>query len=271
MKDNHSHYQGDIYEENDRYGGGDVPKAKSTDTEEVAGRIGTVLDTVKKVRKFSWKDLIDGMFKIMFLIICVLGISFGWYCIQHTDDIIKYFIDRGTAIQTEQHDQRFFQRMEMSRTIKFRLDNMYREVTDVDRIYIIEFHNGSSNLADLPFCRGTMTYEYFDESRNDICGMKDNWGNINLGNFFNTVCAETRWSGSVDDVREIDVQFYHKLMVNDIKNLAMVTLYNPYGKPIGVMGIGTGSKKVSKETNDKNMRVLLKYSQSISTELSMGS
>lgn len=245
-------------------------KNGKTEVEEIAGRIGTVLDTVNKVRKFSWKDIIDGMFKIIFLIVCILGISFGWYAVKHTDDIIRYFIDRSTAIQTEQHDQRFFRRMEKSKTINLQLKNMLRDSEGVDRVYIIEFHNGSSNLVDLPFCHGTMTYEYFDDTKSNLNNIKDNWGNINLGNFFNEVCNNAKWMGDVEEVKNIDNIFYYKLKANDIEYLEMVALYNHNGKPIGVMGIGTESKNMSEDKANKNMRILIKYSQSISAELASG-
>lgn len=213
----------------------DAPQ--QNDTKDMLTRVGSVLDTVNRVKKFSWRDLIDGVFKIMFVIVGVLFISLGTWGVTHVDDIIKYFIDKSTTIQTEQHDQRFFHRMEVTAAINAQLKNMYNECTELDRIYIIEFHNGSSNLSDLPFCHGTMTYEFCNPNPS-VIPMKDNWGNISLGNFFNTVCHDTLWMGSVDDVSEIDEKFYFKLKTNNIEYLEMVALYSPSGKPIGVMGIG---------------------------------
>lgn len=252
--------------ENKDYPTTDDRNNKNTD---IFDRVDTVLTTVKTVKKFSWKDLTDGVFKIIFIVMGILFISFGTWGITHVDDIIKYFINKSTDIQTEQHDQRFFHRMEVTSAINAQLKNMYNECVDVDRIYIIEFHNGSSNLSDLPFCHGTMTYE-FCAPGGDVIPMKDNWGNIKLENFFNEVCHDTLWCGTTDDVKCIDERFYFKLKTNNIEYLEMVALFSPSGKPIGVMGIGTGTRDVTSEQIINNKKILLKYSQAIATELSSG-
>lgn len=235
---------------------------------DIADKIETVISTIDKVRKFSWRDLANGFMKIIFLIACIIVISFGWYGVTHTEEIIKYYIEQENTIRTEQHDKRFYQRLEKSKTINLQLKNMYEETIDVDRIYIIEFHNGSSNLADLPFCYGSTTYEFY--SNTELTGSKDHWSNIEniqLGNLFNEVCSKAKWIGSVDDVRRIDNKFYHKLASSDVEHIGMVALYNSFGKPIGVVGIETTKVKVTEAEANKNMKVLLKYSQIISSEL----
>ena len=73
-----------------------------------------------------------------------------------------------------------------------------------------------------------------------------------------------------EEVKNIDNIFYYKLKANDIEYLEMVALYNHNGKPIGVMGIGIENKNISEDKANKNMRILIKYSQSISAELASG-
>lgn len=235
---------------------------------DIADRIETVISTIDKIKSFSWKDLADGLLKIIFLIACIIVISFGWYGVTHTEEIIKYYIEQENTIRTEQHDKRFYQRMEKSKTISLQLKNMYAETDEVDRIYIIEFHNGSSNLADLPFCYGSTTYEYYANNNSQSC--KDHWSNIEniqVGALFNEVCSKAKWIGSTEDVRHIDNKFYHKLASSDVAYVGMVALYNSFGKPIGVMGIETTKENVTEAQSNKNMKVLLKYSQIISSEL----
>ena len=235
---------------------------------DITDRIETVISTIDKIKRFSWKDLVDGLLKIIFLIACIIVISFGWYGVTHTEDLIKYYIKQENTIRTEQHDKRFYQRLEKSKTINLQLKNMYVETVCVDRIYIIEFHNGSTNLADLPFCYGSTTYEYYANENSQ--GGKDHWSNIEniqLGNLFNEVCSKAKWMGSIEDVKLLDNKFYHKLAGSDVTYVGMVALYNSFGKPIGVIGIETTSANITEVQSNKNMKVLLKYSQIISSEL----
>ena len=96
----------------------------------------------------------------------------------------------------------------------------FLEKTRADRAFIIELHNGSNNLNGVPFLHGSVTY---DKSREGLEPIDEDYQNLSLSRFSMSTYLHANYSymGSVEKLSTID-----KLVSNDVKYLAVMTLHN---------------------------------------------
>lgn len=214
-------------------------------------KITAVLDLIDRIKSIKWKELIDVLFKS----IIVLGIGGILLC---PEVIIKYCMNISERIAMEQHQELIDKRVENTPMINSNLELMAKTL-DVDRTFIIEFHNGNNNLAALPFWWGDMTYEY---SNKGCFGIRDNWMNISLTRypFVNHLAECTYWCGNIDEISKVDEGFAKKLNADDADYVAFILLYNSDGKPLGVLGAANMTTDTNVKKDDV-IKTLLRFSQ----------
>ena len=218
------------------------------------------LDLLDRIKALRWKGIIDGMFKLLFLVCFAMGLKF----IINPRPTVEYYISLQEKIQDERHQELINKRVANSPKINDEL-NLLQATLDVDRTFIIEFHNGTNNMAMLPFWWGDMTYEVV---RNDVYCVRDNWLNISLTRytFLTTLIENNCWYGSVQDIAKIDEGFAKKLIADDVAYVAFILLYNTDGKPLGTLGVANIEGHVGHTHNINNAivsRNLVKFSQII--------
>lgn len=109
-------------------------------------------------------------------------------------------------------------------------------VTESDRVWLIEMHNGSHNIASgLPFLFGSMRIE---ETRPGIPNVDEEYSDFSLSKygFIAELLQRGYFYGSVEQVKEIDERMYYKLKSNEVNELALLVL-SCGSKPLGVIGI----------------------------------
>ena len=105
----------------------------------------------------------------------------------------------------------------------------FLEKTKADRAFIIELHNGSNNLNGVPFLHGSVTY---DKSREGLEPIDEDYQNLSLSRFSMSTYLHANYSymGSVAKLSTIDKKLSTKLIANDVKYLAVMTLHNGYNE-----------------------------------------
>jgi hypothetical protein len=85
-------------------------------------------------------------------------------------------------------------------------------------------HNGTNNVAGLPFIYGEMTYE---EVRSNISHVDEDYTSINLSRFSFPMFIEKNhiWYGTVDELKAIDPKISGRLASNDVTYLAIIDLH----------------------------------------------
>ena len=101
----------------------------------------------------------------------------------------------------------------------------FLEKTRADRAFIVELHNGSNNLNGVPFLHGSVTY---DKSREGLEPIDEDYQNLSLSRFSMSTYLHANYNyiGSVEKLSTIDKKLSAKLVSNDVKYLAVMTLYN---------------------------------------------
>lgn len=150
------------------------------------------------------------------------------------DDTIQGAIDKNQKEQTEAHDRAVERRYANSPKI----DQILNEVLykyGADRVCVVEMHNGTKNVAGLPFIYGEMTYEV---CREGILPVDADYTQFNLSRLsFPTFMFEhNAFCGGMGDLGRIDEKFADRLLVNNSTYLCGYTLHGS-DNVIGYFGV----------------------------------
>lgn len=146
-----------------------------------------------------------------------------------------YLLDRVSEIQSEKHTQAVGRRINADKQIMLLLETALVH-TDADRVWLIEFHNGSANLASgLPFLYGSMRLEVVSEGTMPV---EEEYTDFSLSRFplMTKLISDGYHYGSVEDIAKLDNKLYHKLCSNNVHDIAMLCIYNG-DTPLGILGM----------------------------------
>lgn len=190
---------------------------------------------------------------------CVL---FTAISLLNIDKTVQNAIDNHTEAEIEAHDRAVEKRYENSPKI----DRILNEVLykyGADRVCVVEMHNGTKNVAGLPFIYGEMTYEV---CREGILPVDADYTQFNLSRLsFPTFMFEhNAFCGGMNEVNRIDDKFAERLMVNNSTYLCGYTLHGA-NNVIGYFGV-IWCGGAPNETNQL-MKDLSAYAQKLSVLL----
>lgn len=186
------------------------------------------LNLLDKVIEFSNKHSLKAIFKSIFVTLIVCA---SVWIMSNPAVVVDYV----TEYQKEQHDKAM--RTRETATIKLHAlcnDLLYR--TDADRVWVIEFHNGKSNMANgMPFDFGIMTIEH---TKDNVCSVQEEYRDFPVSYYplIYKIYDEGFWYGKVDDLKPLDKKLYYKMKSNSTEYLACLELYAD-NKPLAILGV----------------------------------
>lgn len=183
--------------------------------------IGKTIEMIEKYGK--WK-----------FIQAVLVLSIGLYLaysITNMGDIVRDVVNdevpaviKGEAEKSKiMHDNA----LQIRRNIKSDIDNLLNKTladTGADRIFVLEMHNGTNNPSGLPFLYVEMTYCAVSPNTLHV---DDDYINLNLSRFNFPMYLENNvyWSGTVEELKELDEKLAYRIASNDVKYFAIMTIH----------------------------------------------
>lgn len=191
-------------------------------------KINEGLTLFERIIKFSNKYSILSILKAA-LVVLIIGITI--YVISNPEVIVKQIND----YQREQHDKAM--KMRENATIKLHTlchDLLYS--AGADRVWIIEFHNGKSNMANgLPFDFGIMTIEH---TKDGVYSVQEEYKDFPVSYYplIYKVYSDGYWYGTVDELKSIDKKLHYKMLSNNTEYLACLELYSD-DKPLAILGV----------------------------------
>lgn len=200
-----------------------------------------------------------GLARTIGYIIILACVVFTAVSLLNIDKTVQIAIDKNQQEQIEAHDRAVEKRYENSPKI----DQILSEVLykyGADRVCIVEMHNGTKNVAGLPFIYGEMTYEV---CREGILPVDADYTQFNLSRLsFPTFMFEhNAFCGGMNDLGRIDEKFAERLLVNNSTFLCGYTLHGS-DNVIGYFGVIWCGGAPS-ETNQL-MKDLSAYAQKLS-------
>ena len=179
-------------------------------------RVGFLERMIKMMDKY-------GLWKIFQATLVLAGFLYIMYNVQNLPEIVSGAFSRQSEISQEQHDAA----VEVRRSIKPNIDILLKDALsemNADRAFVIEMHNGTNNVAGLPFIYGEMTYE---EVRPHVAHVDEDYTSINLSRFKFPMFIEKNhmWHGGIEELSEIDAKIASRLSSNDVTYLAIIDLH----------------------------------------------
>ena len=182
---------------------------------------------IKLIKNFGFARAIG----YLVMLCCVVFTAISLF---NMDKIVEKAISDNQREQTEAHDRAVEKRYENSPKI----DQILNEVLykyGADRVCVVEMHNGTKNVAGLPFIYGEMTYEV---CRDGILPVDADYTQFNLSRLsFPTFMFEhNAYCGGMSDLGRIDDKFAERLLVNNSTFLCGYTLHGA-DNVIGYFGV----------------------------------
>lgn len=160
-------------------------------------------------------------------------------------------VEEVQKIQTEQHQKAVDKRIKADPQIREALVDLRLEL-GADRTFVVEAHNGGSNLTNLPFLYVDMTYE---SVRTGMIELEEEYKNLRLQryNFCTFLYENNYWFGSTEDLMQIDPAFSYRVEGDGVKYIGVLTLYGQYNI-IGAIGIEYGD---SDPVDSNTVRIIM--------------
>ena len=215
-------------------------KEKIEQTEQT---LGLLEKTGAWIRKYGLKDIFLTIM-VLFLVIVVGRI------VVSPETLFKKMED----IKQKAHTESVMKRLNNEPKIREAIVSIRSELK-ADRVYILETHNGGTNLSNLPFLYVDLSYA---EPRNEASWMEEEYKNVRLSRFpwATEVFMSTFWYGDIDSLEELDPELYFRLKNEGVMFMADLMLWGE-NNPCGVLGVVfTGEEHPDIETIK---RVMLRY------------
>lgn len=200
------------------------------------------------------------VFKLLKLAFVFLIGMYVFWVGTNQDRVIEQFF----ANKDKEHTKLMEYRKEIAPDVKLHLNRLLIDL-DMDRAFILEFHNGQVNPAGLPFHYGEMTYE---EVKDNVSYVGDDYDNLSLSrfNFIDYLYQQKIWAGSIDSLMKIDEKLAFRLRSNDVRYVAMILLRDNK-QELGFLGV-TSVRSDTAVNPRKVARHLIDRGQALSNLLS---
>ena len=212
-------------------------------------QVNTTLTWVEKLFGFIKKA---GIQNILITLMMVFLVSVVGQLVFNPEGLVRRF----ERIVSEQHTESVIKRLNNEPAIRQNLIALKAEL-NADRAYILETHNGGSNLAGLPFLYVDLTYA---EPKSAYQWLESEYRNVRLSRYpwATELYQNNFYAEPVEYLEHLDPELYYRLKNEDAVYMAAIMMYGTYN-PSGVIGVVYTSKD-NIPSKEEIRRVLMKYS-----------
>lgn len=198
--------------------------------------------------KLIYEAVTAGKVKILLLIAAGLGLSYGmWHFSKSVPDTAFFVLGLGIlwglislpsliqkAIKID-HGSSEDYRDKISPIIRYLMNKTMLKL-DANRSFVLEGHNGSASLSNLSFLYMDITY-LETNVQNDWISF--DYRNLSTSIFpcFHYISREGGFTGSIEELSNIDNKITHIISGNGTKYMSVVSLNNAQNKCIGAIAI----------------------------------
>ena len=213
-----------------------------------------VITIMERVKGFIDKHGLKGTFTTLLTVFVAACVG---YCVFNPVVVFE----RVQQIQIERHNEPVKARLSVDPKIRNYLMEMKAEL-GADRTYILETHNGGTNLANLPFLYVDLTYA---EPRNNLSWLEMEYNNLRLSRYpwADYVYNHGFWFGPISDTEEIDSELNQRLSKEGVSYMGMVMMYGEDSMPSGTLGV-VYEHDCDRPSDVEVLRIMQKYSNIIS-------
>lgn len=194
--------------------------------QENSGRIPGIIAAVgrflKGLKDYNLLELLKVLFAGACVTFMVLLITKPEILFEQVDKVIEGV----TQAREDRHADGAVWRLRADENIRGELTGL-RETTGADRAFVMEFHNGSSNLSSgLPFVYLDLTLDV--GAPGEVPLREGEFKDLRTAQYplVGVLLAQGYWYGSIDEVKGIDTRLYYHLAAHDVSEVAVMTLWN---------------------------------------------
>lgn len=200
---------------------------------------------------------------VLFLVI--LAVLTGMYLIVKTfPDIIRAYIEKKATESKDSHKRGTIKRKNVSPEVTKVLSNLILE-TNSDRALLLEFSNGTSNLAGLPFLFVSATSESLSLGTASVA---QSYQRINVSLFANFLLdLEDKSYIIINDIEEIQNEYPYIYFLLKASNVKSAVFYSIYGVDEELGFIILESSQKNTLNRDETLSEIMESAQKISSLL----
>ena len=167
--------------------------------------------------------------------------------------------------EIQQHKYLVEKRIENSTKIRFELKDLLIRL-GATRAAVCEMHNGTNNLAGIPFLYLDMTYEEISPKVDYVI---DNFKNFNLAKypFITSHIKDMYWSGSIDELKKEDPYLASRIKLNDTEYGACIILRGSDTAIIGLLVVTFNYNNSDLPDDEKLLNAMMSSGQILATLL----
>lgn len=194
--------------------------------EQNGGRIPAILTALGKFLKGLKDYNLLELMKVLFAGACV---TFMIMLITRPEVIFEQVdkvVESVSQAREDRHADASAFRLKADENMRGELTGLL-ETTGADRAFVMEFHNGSSNLSSgLPFLFLDLTIEVGAEGEAPL--REGEFKDLRTAQYplIWLLLERGYWYGTLDEVREVDYRLSNYLAAHDVSEVAVMTLWN---------------------------------------------
>lgn len=194
--------------------------------EQNSGRIPGVISALGKFLKGLKDYNVFELMKVLFALACVTFMVMLVTKPEVFFEQVDKVIESVSQAREDRHADASAFRLKADENIRGELSWLL-ETTHADRAFVMEFHNGSSNLSSgLPFLFLDLTIEVGSEGEPPL--REGEFKDLRTAQYpmVSLLLEHGFWYGSLEDVKPVDSRLYYHLAAHDVSEVAVMKLPN---------------------------------------------
>lgn len=179
--------------------------------ENVEKGLGFLEKTLGMVEKYKISTILKGVF-----IVLVIAATIGFI------NNPTWIFEKYDEWKEKQHNEQLELRLTNTNKINTLLNKALYKM-GVDRIIILECHNGNTGIGGLPFAKCTATFEVLDDHTYPVASQYQDV-NLSLMPFASFLFEKGYWCGDLAELKNIDKTLYHKMASNGTTHFAAAVI-----------------------------------------------
>lgn len=194
--------------------------------EQSSGRIPGVISALGKFLKGLKDYNVFELLKVLFALACVTFMVMLVMKPELIFEQVDKVIERVSQAREDRHADGTAFRLRADGNMRGELTGLLQS-TGADRAFVMEFHNGSSNLSSgLPFLYLDLTIEVGAEGEPPL--REGEFKDLRTAQYplISLLLRQGYFYGTIDEVRELDYRLSYHLAAHDVSQVAVMTLWN---------------------------------------------
>lgn len=194
--------------------------------ENSGGRVPAVLNALGKFLKGLKDYNIFELLKVLFALACVTFMVMLILKPEVIFEQVDKIIESVSQAREERHADGATFRLRADENMRGELTGLLQS-TGADRAFVMEFHNGSSNLSSgLPFLFLDLTIEVGSEGEAPL--REGEFKDLRTAQYplISLLLKQGYWYGTIAEVKQLDYRLSYHLAAHDVSEVAVMTLWN---------------------------------------------